>query len=502
MIHHLNDLTGGFDDQADVIVVGSGAGGAVAAANFAAAGLRTVVLEAGPQIAKEDMTRDGPRFMGRYMWDGGLRIIQARSPVPIMQGRCLGGSTVMNSAIMLKIPDWVRQDWSRKNGLYWLEGEELDAGFERIFAGTKTAPTPMSVMGPRNRIVREALIAANQPGKPLPRAVHNCEGCADCLVGCSSGAKQSTDRSYIPGAVKDGAQVYTCAHVEQILMDGTRTMGVTGRVVDPVGRVSKGKFTVRAPRVVLAAGVMNTPVILQQSGINPRGRVGATLDVHLTGGVVARMPERVDPWIGATQGWGAISEEIRGMKFESLWAPPGLMLAKWGGIGESFLRELDEIKYFAVIAIVYRGQCSGSVTADRHGRPNMKFKVPDFEARNVFRGMKIAADGFLDVGAQYVSAGTMPGVPSKMRNKNDTRSLLSTKLGAKHMAMTGNHAFGSCRMTAASNEGPCDPDGKVRGVEGVYICDTSVFPSPTAVNPQATCMAVADVLTRRLIARA
>ena len=207
-------------------------GGAVAARNFAAAGLRTVVLEAGPQIAPEDMTRDGPGFMSQYMWDGGLRIIQAKSPVPIMQGRCLGGSTVMNSAIMLKIPDWVRQDWSRSNGLHWLEGPELDAAFERIFEGTRTAPTPMSVMGPRNRVVQKALAAAGQPGKALPRAVHNCEGCADCLVGCASGAKQSTDRSYIPYAVKDGARVYTCAHVENIEMEGTRAVGVTGRVVD------------------------------------------------------------------------------------------------------------------------------------------------------------------------------------------------------------------------------------------------------------------------------
>ncbi len=502
MIHHLKDLSHGFDDHADVIVIGSGAGGAVAAKNFAEAGLRTVVLEAGPQIAPEDMTRDGPEFMSRYMWDGGLRIIQARSPVPIMQGRCLGGSTVMNSAIMLKIPDWVRQDWSRKNGLHWLEGPALDAAFERIFEGTRTAPTPMSVMGPRNRVVRDALVAAKQPGKPLPRAVHNCEGCADCLVGCASGAKQSTDRSYIPGAVKDGARVYTCSHVETILMEGTRAGGVTGRVVDPRGRREVAKFTVRAPRIVLAAGVMNTPVILQRSGINPLGKIGATLYVHLTGGVVARMEERVDPWIGATQGWGAISEDIRGMKFESLWAPPGLLLAKWGGMGEEFLRELDEVKYLAVIAIVYRGECSGSVKADRHGRPNMKFHVPDYEARNVFRGMKIAADGFLDVGAQYVTVGTMPGVPTKMRTKDDTSRLLSSQLGGKHMTMTGNHAFGSCRMSAAASEGPVDPSGAVRGVKGVYICDTSIFPSPTAVNPQATCMAMADVLTRQIVARA
>ena len=109
MIHHLESIRQGFDLSCDVIVVGSGAGGAVAAANFAAAGLKTVVLEAGPQVRNEDMTRDAPRFLARYFWDGGLRLMTGSSAVPCMQGRCLGGSTVSNSAIMYKLPDWVRQ---------------------------------------------------------------------------------------------------------------------------------------------------------------------------------------------------------------------------------------------------------------------------------------------------------------------------------------------------------------------------------------------------------
>ena len=498
MIRGLDDLRRGFDDAADVVVVGTGAAGAVAAANFAAAGLRTVVLEAGPEVRPEDMTRDAPRFLSKYYWEGGLRLIRGKAAIPSMQGRCLGGSTVMNSAIMLKLPDWVRRDWAERDGLDGLMDPALDRAFERIFEGTKTAPTPMTVMGKRNLAAARAMEAAGLHGVPLPRAVHDCKGCGDCLVGCSEGAKQSTDRAYIPRALAGGARVYTCAEVDRVRTAGSKAVGVEGWVVDPVGRRRLSRFTVRAPRVVLAAGVMATPVILKQSRIDPKGRVGKTFYAHLAGGVVGIMHERIEPWIGATQGWGAISEDIPGMKFECLWADPSVLLVKWGGIGEGFLQKLGDVAHMTTIAVVYRGRCEGKIEVGANGRPKASLRIPDDEARTVFRGMKQVADGLLATGARYVSVGRMPGVPGELRSTRDTEGLLHTRLGEKHMAMTANHAFGSCRMSADPKRGPVDPEGKVRGVDGLFVCDTSIFPSPSAVNPQATCMALSDVISRRI----
>src|SRR4051794_36086196 len=126
MIHDLADVRAGFDVDADVVVVGSGAGGAVAAANLASAGLRTVVVEAGPRLRPEDMTRDAPRFMARYYWEGGLRMIGGTTQIPTLQARCLGGTTVVNSAILLPLPGWVRQAWQEETGLSVFTGPELE----------------------------------------------------------------------------------------------------------------------------------------------------------------------------------------------------------------------------------------------------------------------------------------------------------------------------------------------------------------------------------------
>jgi choline dehydrogenase-like flavoprotein len=495
VIHDLQSVRGGFDVDADVVVVGSGAGGAVAAANLARSGLRTVLVEAGPRLRPEDMVRDGPRFMAKYYWEGGLRTLGGTTQIPTLQARCLGGSTVVNSAIMLALPDWVRKAWSKETGLDVFTGSALDAAYARVFARTRVAPTPMTVLGRRNLVVRDALTAAGMKSGPLPRAVVDCEGCADCFTGCASGRKQSVDRSYVADAVDDGANVFTCAHVDRVLLQGGRAAGVEGRIVDPDGFRDVGRFRVRAKKVVLAAGVLHTPVILQRSGIHAGGAVGGTLFSHIGGGMVGIMEDVVDPWVGATQGWGAMSDEIPGMKYECLWAPLAVLMVRWGDVGHEFLRRLPEVKHATVIATVYRASVRGRVRARRDGMPSMQLFVPDAEARTVFRGLKIGADALLAVGARYVHTG-IPGAVEEMRTPRDTESLLAPHLGAKHLQMSATHVFGSCRMSRQG--GAVDEDGRVHGVEGVYIADASLFPSPSAVNPQATIMALSDIITRRI----
>ncbi len=504
MIHLLDDLRGGFEVEADVVVVGSGAGGAVAAANLAEAGLRTVVLEAGPVVSAREMTRDAPTFMARYFWEGGLRLITGTTQINTMQGRCLGGSTVMNSAIMMPLPGWLRDIWADDSGVGWLGRDptgpgDLDRAFERIMRRTHVTPTPLSAQGRRNLLVRDALRATGLgEGKPLPRAVKDCAGCGDCITGCATGQKQSVDRSWLPDAVRDGATIYTCSAVDRVLTEGGRAIGVTGAVIDPRGRRPLARFTVRAPRVVMAAGVMSTPTILLGSGLHGGRLVGRSFSAHIGAGAVGIMEERVDPWVGASQGWGLIHPTRQGMKYESLWAASSLMAARWGGVGPTFTEEMQDMKHATVAALIYRPRgARGRVRRRRDGTPAPQMWIPHSDIRAVMEGVKPLVEGLLAIGARYVTTG-IAGVPRQIRTKADVEQLLSPRIKANCLSMTANHPCGSAPLAAHPKRGPVDPDGRLRGVDGVWVADASLFPSPSAVNPQAAIMAMADVITRRL----
>ena len=497
MIYGLDDVRHGFDIEADAVVVGSGAGGAVAATNLAAAGLRTVLIEAGPRVTESEMTRNGPEFLSKYYWEGGLRVLTGSGAYPSMAGRCLGGSTVVNSAIMFALPDWVRKTWIAEDGLDALADPALDRAYARVFAQTRTAPTPMEAMGKRNLMTRDIFNAANLESAPLPRAVQGCRGTSDCLTGCATGAKQSVDRSYLPHGVNDGLEVYTCAMADRVLTEGSRAVGVEGRVVDPEGRTTLATWRVRAPRVFVAAGTTHTPVLLLRSGIRQRGTVGGTFQAHISGYAVGVMEEVIDPWVGATQGWGAFSDRVQGLKFESLWASTSLIAAQWGGIGQEAYTLLPDLKHACTIALVYRAKVHGRVTPRRNGMPNAKLYIPKEEMWVVMRELKRIVDGMRACGARYVYTG-IKGVSGQLRTAEDAEQLLSTRILPKHVTMTANHTFGSCRMSADSSRGTVDVHGAVHGVEGLWLCDASIFPSPSAVNPQATVMALSDLISRRV----
>lgn len=501
MIQGFAEVSGGFEVTADVAVIGSGAGGAVAAATLAQAGLKVVVLEAGPEVRAADMTRDGPAFLSRYYWDGGVRLLRGSGMWPAMSGRAVGGSTVVNSAIVFPLPDRVRRAWIEEDGLTHLRGPALDKAYADIFTRLHVEPTPEDAWGTRNVLTRDILIQAGLTPKPLPRAVKGCRATGDCLTGCASGAKQSVDKNYLPLAYEHGARLFSCAHVRRIVMRGGRAEAVVGDVVDPVTQERVAGFRVNTPRVVVAAGAMHTPVVLKKSGITVGGRVGGTFQAHISSFALGVMPQTVDPWVGATQGYGAFSDRVPDLKFESLWAPSSLIGAEWGPSGPGMYELLADFKRALMIPLVYRGAVSGRVGTRWDGGPDVVLHVPDAEMHVVLRECKRIVDAMLELGAEYVYTG-IHGVPEQIRSKADSETMLSTKIRPRDVTMTANHTFGSCRMSADPKRRVVGLDGKVDGTENVWICDASVFPSPSAVNPQATVMALAKLTAAGIAASA
>ena len=281
-----------FEIEADAVVVGSGPCGAVVAHSLAEAGRSVVLLEEGPPFTPQDFEFEGSLSMARTLREGGLRSTRG-TVLPTMQAIALGGGSLVNSAICVRPPAFVFEEWSNRFDLEQTSRASLDPHFDAVADFLGIAPTPENVQGRRNLLMKEGCDALGYSSEPISRNVRGCRGSGECFTGCRSRAKQSMDISYIPEAMRLGAQVLTSVQVQGVLTDGRRAVGVEGQVVEPFTGVCSHRFKIKAKTVVLAAGCMATPVLLQRSDdlANRSGQVGNNLQFHPGVAIAGIFPE-------------------------------------------------------------------------------------------------------------------------------------------------------------------------------------------------------------------
>ncbi len=489
--------------ECDFCVVGSGAGGAVVAKELAEAGFSVVVVEEGLRYTPSDISREPSWVLANLLREAGLRTSRGNVFIPTMQAKCLGGTTFVNSAICYRAPEYVWETWRREFGLEGYEASAIEESYRRIEQTCHIAPTEMEIQGAKNLVIKRGLEALGLHSEPLPRAVKGCRGCGDCFSGCPELAKQSMDISYIPRAVEAGATVITGCRAERIAVDpkGTKATGVEGTITD--NGSPKCKLSVRTKKaVVLAAGVMATPVILQKSGLNTNnGRVGENLRFHPGIGVVGVFEEEINAWYGAYQGWGTRELLDRGIMLETVWAPPAVISVRLPGFGKRFKRSLDELKHITLIAITTLGKNSkGRVLARRGWNPLIKFHMSPEDVAELQEGAYLAARILFAAGAKEVISGIY-GLPERFANEKEARLIVEKQLKPSDFTIVANHVFGTCAFGENPKLCTCRSTGEHRDVRDLYVCDTSLMPTPTAVNPQETMMAIADQIARGLIDR-
>lgn len=410
----------------------------------------------------------------------------------------MGGSSIMNSAIMMRLPDFVRQASIEEDGLEFLKDESLDASYDRIFEMSKVEPTPLAVQGRRNLLFRDAMASVGLAGAPLPRAVSGCEGLNGRLHHRLPERAQAVRQSHLRrrGQARRSLRLHD--------LDGGAHLGPgrSGRRRRRASRQSEEPRRTRQLHGARAAGRAGRgrgadAGLLQFNGIAAGGTVGSSFFAHIGAGILGHFKEVVDPWVGATQGWGAMAPGLDGMKFESLWAPPSLILIRWGDVGEAFLSELAEIEHTTVAGLVYRGKVRGAV--------RLRQRAPEDEApysqgggcTKVLEGARLAVDGLFNIGAKAVHIG-ISRTKTKIERREEAHQILSQQYRPNEIPMTANHIFGSVPMSLNRQRGSVDLAGKLRGMEGIWVADASLFPSPSAVNPQATVMALSDRVSRML----
>jgi choline dehydrogenase-like flavoprotein len=512
--------------EADVVVVGSGAGGGVVAAALAAAGRSVVVLEAGPLVDEASMPTDELDAFSRLYLNHGLLTTWDAS-LTLLAGSGVGGGTLVNWMTTIEAPASVRAAWRRDHGLDGLaDGEEWTDDVAVIEADLGVAQ--VAYIPPKDAAILRGAAALGWEAAPIRRNGVGCDDCGSCGFGCRRGAKQSGIRVHLARAVADGARIVPRVRVTRVLLDGGRAVGVEGLALVPdpatgepipdpaaAGGVRVRRIQVHAQQVVVAAGALRTPVILEASGLD-HPAIGRNLRVHPVPGVLTRMPTPVELWRGPMQAARSLAfvegdADRAGYVIESAPAHPGLiaLATPWEGAAEHAAIMAD-IRHTGALLAVTRDGGSGRVSTTRSGRVRIDYRLDATGVatlRHALASMvRIArAAGAIDVMAAGMPAAWCRAV-DRMADSDFERyvaGLAGFDLAPNRGSVFSAHQMGTARMGGDPREHACDPQGRVRlglggdeVIRGLYVADTSLFPTGLGVNPMLTVMALARRVAR------
>ena len=484
--------------EVDVVVVGSGAGGSVCAVHLARAGWKVAVVEAGAWRDPEDYPSSMFGAL-RDLYDNfGASIVRGRGLWPVVQGRTVGGTTVINSAIVVRTPQDIFEEWQRDHGFGGDWAERIWRFQDELEDELKVQKVPDQSQGRSNEL---AIVGAKSLGihdHDMLRNVDACEGTGFCGQGCKRGRKQSTNLNYIPETKNRGGVILSCAPVDKILFDKNRAIGVTGRLEHPVSKRRGATFTVRANRaVVVAASATHSPALLLRSKIKSKA-LGYYFRAHPGTSIFGSYDQPVHMNRGATQGWGSTAHRgSHGLKYETLTLAPELVASRLGGVGVELMERLAEHPHLAMWVLAIRAKAAGRVTLGWGGKPSISYSVDKNDMEALRYGAHTIAQMHVAAGARWIIPG-IHGLPYRLA-PDQIDQILEAPLDPRCWVAILSHLFGGCVMGEDPERSVCDSRGQVRGYENLVVADASSIPTTLGVNPQHTIMALARLRAEELL---
>ncbi len=488
----------GLSLEADVVVVGSGAGGAVVAAELAEAGQRVVVLEEGAHTPPEEYGQLRPSQQLRRMWRrSGMSSALGVGDTPlvnVMMGRCVGGSSALTGGVCFRIPEPVLREWHDVHGLAEMTPEALEPCHAAVERAVHVEEVPAAMRSRSTVLFARGAEKLGYALKPLRRNTSGCTGLSRCNFGCPKGAKLSVDVTYLPRAVAAGAQIYSDCLVERVVTRGDRAVGVAGRLLAN-GRPA-GRLTVRARRVVLAAGAYYSPLLLAASGVGRRSaQVGRNLTLHPSFRVMARFDEPVHGWRGALQSAFSDAFEDEGLTLVSLFTPPGILSVAMPGVGPTHVERARQLPHLAVFGGLIHDQGGGRVRRLWGREPFVTYRMAPADRARVPRVIRLLADTFLAAGAREV---VLPVLGSAPVDADGLRAFDLEHVPGRRFECSSQHPLGTCRMGTDPARSVVDPDGQAWELRDLYVADGSVLPTSLGVNPQLSIMTMATRIAWKL----
>ncbi|KAK6950359.1 hypothetical protein Daesc_008685 [Daldinia eschscholtzii] len=521
----------------DVVIVGSGCGGAVCAKVLSEAGHKVIVVDKGYHFPPSQLPMTAEAGV-KFLYEGNGALQSVDGSVTILAGSCWGGGGTVNWSVSLHPQGFLRQEWADQ-GLDFFTTQEFQHCIDRVcdFMGVSDAHIR------HNHGASVILNGAKKLGwaaKPCPQNTGGAEHyCGHCATGCGSSEKEGPSVSWLPAAARAGAKFIEGFNVSKVLFDETRGMKTAvgilgtwtsrdnnGNIHTPESERVQRQIQIRAKKVVVACGTLNSPLLLMRSGLrNPH--IGRHLYIHPVGQMNALFSEDIRGWEGGIltsvcTSFENLDGKGHGVKLEPTSMIPHMFLHghPWRSALQWKLDALRSRQMNSYIAIA-RDRDTGRVYPDPHdGRPTVEYSPSALDRKHILAGIIALAKMCYIEGATEIWP-FVKSIPSFVRRSKPTtpaadegddidqgindpdfvawlKNLERTGLNHPDATFSSAHQMGSCRMSAHPARGVVDPEGRVWEARNLYVADASVFPTASGVNPMITTMAIADWIARRV----
>ncbi len=486
----------------DVCIVGSGCGGATAARVLAEGGREVLVLEEGPDLTGSQLTQREAAMNDQLYMDRGGRATDDMA-ISVLQGRALGGGGVINASDVVPMEDGVIEHWRTRHGLSELSPTTLAPYRALALKDLHANPITEAQVSAGNRVVRQGTEALGWAGELMMHNRVGCAGLGTCLIGCPLNAKRNPRFVAIPAAQQAGARIYVRARVVGLREAGQDLKTLEVRCLDPKGYHEGAAFTVRAKTVIIAANAVASAQLLLRSGVGNK-HVGRHLMLQPQLGMAGLFPEPIDAFRGIPQSYAVTEFEridaehgLGGYRVEGIMGTPGTvasLLPRPGVEGKQLMAAYDRI---AGVLCLVPDLPSGRVELTRSGRPRIRYEMREDTRARLRAAARSAARIFLAAGAQEVFVPVGTGL--SVKREADLDQLDGLRLRPADAPLISAHQMGSLRMAASPKQGAIDPAGQVYGTRGVYVFDTSGFPSSASTHTMTPTITMARYLSARLL---
>ncbi|MCO7544969.1 GMC family oxidoreductase [Stutzerimonas nitrititolerans] len=511
-VHDGSRLENGISLEADIAIVGSGAGGATSAEILSAAGFKVLLIEEGPLRSSRDFDMQEPRAYAS-LYQEGIGRTSKDGAITILQGRAVGGSTLVNWTSSFRTPVPTLEHWAREHAVAGHDEAGLAPWFERIEQRLGIEPWAMAPNA-NNQVIRDGCARLGYSWAVIPRNVRGCWNLGYCGMGCPTNAKQSMLVTSIPATLENGGELLYLARAERLEIANGRVtelqcLGMDSRCVAPNGR----KIRVRARHYILAGGGINTPAILLRSEApDPHQRLGKRTFLHLVNFSAAQFDKVINPFYGAPQSiysdqfqWDDGTCGRMSYKLEVPPIHPALAATLLGGLGAESALRMEQLPHTnAMLALMRDGfhpdSAGGRVQLRGDGTPVLDYRMTAYTWDGIRRAYHSMAEIQFAAGARAVlplhSDADYVKTPAAARRMIDTLSLelYRARLGSAHV-------MGGCAMGEDPRGAVVDSLGRHHQLENLSINDGSLFPTSIGANPQLSIYALAAKLSSLLADR-